>query len=169
MELHLFYAAPPLYISYIFCTFYQLSDKCSQLCCLLLCHLQVWSSLRHVIHSYISCLEHIDSSYSGQRWLGCHDVNGKDFCIGHPLWGESTDVQWIDYLHTGTVMFTKMCNSVTYKMSRTHWLILLWAKMAGVSWWHRGMEMISALLALCEGNPLVAGGFPSQRANNAHY
>ena len=28
------------------------------------------------------------------------------------------------------------------------------------------MEMLSALLALCEGNPPVTGGFPSQRASN---
>ena len=35
------------------------------------------------------------------------------------------------------------------------------------SWWCHGMEMLSVLLALCEGNPLVTGGFPSQRASNA--
>ena len=31
------------------------------------------------------------------------------------------------------------------------------------SWWRHHMEMVSALLALCEGNPSVNGGFPSQR------
>ena len=31
------------------------------------------------------------------------------------------------------------------------------------SWWHYQMGKFSALLALCEGNPLVIGGFPSQR------
>ena len=29
------------------------------------------------------------------------------------------------------------------------------------------METVSALLALCEGNPPVTGGFPSQWASNA--
>ena len=29
-------------------------------------------------------------------------------------------------------------------------------------WWHHDMEMLSTLLALCEGNPPVIGGFPSQ-------
>ena len=31
------------------------------------------------------------------------------------------------------------------------------------SWWHHQMETFSALLAFCEGNPLVTRGFPSQR------
>ena len=31
------------------------------------------------------------------------------------------------------------------------------------SWWCHQMEIFSALLALCEGNPPVTGGFPSQR------
>ena len=30
-------------------------------------------------------------------------------------------------------------------------------------WWHHQMETFSVLLALCEGNPPVTGGFPSQR------
>ena len=30
-------------------------------------------------------------------------------------------------------------------------------------WWRHQMETFSALLALCEGNPLVTSGFPSQR------
>ena len=34
-------------------------------------------------------------------------------------------------------------------------------------WWCHDMEKISGLLALCDGNPPVAGGFPSQRASNA--
>ena len=31
------------------------------------------------------------------------------------------------------------------------------------TWWRHQMEIFSALLALCEGNPPVTGGFPSQR------
>ena len=31
------------------------------------------------------------------------------------------------------------------------------------AWWRHQMEIFSLLLALCEGNPLVTGGFPSQR------
>ena len=34
------------------------------------------------------------------------------------------------------------------------------------SWWSYDMEMLSTLLALCEGNPPVTSGFPSQRASN---
>ena len=32
-----------------------------------------------------------------------------------------------------------------------------------ISWWRHQMETFSVLLALCEGNPPVTGGFPSQR------
>ena len=35
-----------------------------------------------------------------------------------------------------------------------------------LAWWSPDMEMIYVLLALCEGNPLVTGGFPSQMDNN---
>ena len=31
------------------------------------------------------------------------------------------------------------------------------------TWWHHQMATFSMLLALCEGNPLVTGGFPSKR------
>ena len=34
------------------------------------------------------------------------------------------------------------------------------------AWWYHAMEMLSALLAFCEENPLVTGGFPSQRASD---
>ena len=33
----------------------------------------------------------------------------------------------------------------------------------GTTWWRHHIETFSQLLALCEGNPLDAGGFPSQR------
>ena len=33
----------------------------------------------------------------------------------------------------------------------------------GLTWWCYEMETFSALLALCEGNPQVTGGFPSQK------
>ena len=33
-----------------------------------------------------------------------------------------------------------------------------------ISWWRYQMETFSALLAHCEGNPPVTGGFPSQRS-----
>ena len=34
---------------------------------------------------------------------------------------------------------------------------------------HHGMETFSAFLVLCDGNPPVTGGFPSQRASNAGF
>ena len=40
------------------------------------------------------------------------------------------------------------------------------AVMSGHTWWHHDMGTFSMLLAICEGNPPVTGGFPSQRASN---
>ena len=37
------------------------------------------------------------------------------------------------------------------------------------AWWLEGIESISELLALCDGNPPVTGGFPSQRASNTGF
>ena len=36
-----------------------------------------------------------------------------------------------------------------------------------IPWWCHEIDCISALLALCEGNPKVIGGFQSQRASDA--
>ena len=36
--------------------------------------------------------------------------------------------------------------------------------MALIQWWRDQMETFSALLAHCEGNPPVTGGFPLQRS-----
>ena len=36
-----------------------------------------------------------------------------------------------------------------------------------LSLWHHDMETLSSLLALCEGNPPVTGGFPSQWVSDA--
>ena len=38
-----------------------------------------------------------------------------------------------------------------------------------IPWRRHDMETLSALLALCEGNPTVIGGFPSRRASNADF
>ena len=36
----------------------------------------------------------------------------------------------------------------------------------GYAWWRHHMETLSALMAICEGNPSVTGGFPSQKTSN---
>ena len=41
--------------------------------------------------------------------------------------------------------------------------IILACPQTGVTWWRHQMETFSALLALCEGNPRVTVGFPTQR------
>ena len=39
----------------------------------------------------------------------------------------------------------------------------LWWSFSHLAWWRHHMETFPALLAHCEGNPPVSGGFPSQR------
>ena len=47
--------------------------------------------------------------------------------------------------------------------------IILIAKLVfySISWWCHDMEMLYASLSLWEENPLITGGFPSQKASNA--
>ena len=42
----------------------------------------------------------------------------------------------------------------------SHWA---WAPRQRHTWWRHGMGKLFTLLALCEGNPPMTGGFPSQR------
>ena len=39
----------------------------------------------------------------------------------------------------------------------------IWSMCHWKTWWHHQMETFPMLLVLCEGNPPVTGGFPSQR------
>ena len=66
-----------------------------------------------------------------------------------------------DCLRSGDVINHKLCRpGLTFPLG--------WNKDSNVRvWWHHDKEMISALPALCEGNPPVIGGFPLQRASNA--
>ena len=50
-----------------------------------------------------------------------------------------------------------------FKFTKDSLLGKLWGFCCEYSWWHHQSEIFSVLLALCEGNPLVTGGFPSQR------
>ena len=46
-----------------------------------------------------------------------------------------------------------------YQLTGSTWLKIIYL----VSWWRHQMETFSELLALCKGNSLVTGEFPSQR------
>ena len=46
----------------------------------------------------------------------------------------------------------------TSELIWNHW----WSEKLVKPWWRHQMEVLPALLALCEGNPPVTGGFPSQ-------
>ena len=54
------------------------------------------------------------------------------------------------------------------EISFIHHTLPIW--MDGIwyyAWWHHSMGTFSVLLAQCEGNPSVAGVYPSQKASNA--
>ena len=46
---------------------------------------------------------------------------------------------------------------------------LWYGSILSASWRRHGMETLSALLVICEGNPPVTGGFPSQMASDAGF
>ena len=58
-------------------------------------------------------------------------------------------------------LFWALCGEV--------WGISYSEEKCDLPWWHHDMETLSLLLALCEGNPPVTGGFPSQRASNMSF
>ena len=50
--------------------------------------------------------------------------------------------------------------------NEVHYLEIAWGCTSYITWWCHQMETFSVLLALCEGNPPVTSGFPSQRQLN---
>ena len=63
------------------------------------------------------------------------------------------------------ISFSSLCSSeVSFNVSYNEMGgMLRLKKRFRRTWWRHEMETFSALLALCEGNPPVTGGFPSQR------
>ena len=78
------------------------------------------------------------------------------------------------YAHEATFLIFAECRDNIYLNLYIDWeymstqplwtikdtLLSLWTTM---SWWRHEIEPLSALLAICEGNPSVTGAFPSQR------
>ena len=75
-----------------------------------------------------------------------------------PLCGEFTGDRWIP--RTNDQLRGKCFHLMT---SSWWWIYVITAPRNGIIWWRNQMEIFSALLALCEKNPPVTGGFPSQR------
>ena len=76
--------------------------------------------------------------------------------------------QWEDsFLFNGTLVTALYRCSIPWKLLVPRllmpWLLTLPCLLPFLLWWRHQMETFSALLALCEGNPPVTGGFPSQR------
>ena len=62
-----------------------------------------------------------------------------------------------------TVQATRGSYQRPLRCWESHKLCSWWGWGRNVLWWRHQMETFSALLVLCEGNPPVTGGFPSQR------
>ena len=63
---------------------------------------------------------------------------------------------------------TQMMICILGEVANHHtWQVWVACHITDISYWHHDMGILTALLALCEGNPPVTGDFPSQRANNA--
>ena len=71
----------------------------------------------------------------------------------------STRIFWEKYLITlasDALAFCIVRSSAATVLDR-------WVLVFHLEWWHHQMGTVSMSLALCEGNPPVTGGFPSQR------
>ena len=88
---------------------------------------------------------------------------GPIITVGYPyfahvaeIWGVSCEFKvWSLFTFNIILLYAMLCHiRPCHSGSR---LLLL-----RISGWCHGMEILSILLALCEGNPPVTGGFPSQ-------
>ena len=101
--------------------------------------------------------------------------NGNIFRVSGPLCGEFTGDRWIPFTKTSDAelwcfrLMTSSCNDHFLQVFYRAMTINATAYIATNNtmqkwpWWRHQIEIFFALLALCEGNPPVTGGFPSQR------
>ena len=93
----------------------------------------------------------------GQSW-SCRLVG-----VWESRWGDKGSLLIV----MSVVVVEEACGAIdTLEETETKWVWHM-ASDCLVSWWHHNMETFSTLLALCEENPPVTGGFPSQRASKA--
>ena len=110
---------------------------------------------RHRVHFDVIVMNYrIGTSATWETWRRkrCH---WNRLWLTHwlPLTTSICDFMYCnDHLHR-----IDSCDKYQAPHSTTHWT------QKQQIWWRHQMEMFSALLALCEGNPSVTGGFPSQR------
>ena len=71
-----------------------------------------------------------------------------EYCLHENCTGPLLPISWE---YTSAFFFATTCTTTIGKRLMPH------------SWWYHQMETISGLLAFCEGNQPVTGGFPSQR------
>ena len=99
-------------------------------------------------------------------FVAADTLNNKVIFRRNVQWGMSLLRLWIEMNH-------RIC----FKGNETflgEWLLnnvpldIVQSILASDPWCH-GMEMLSALLALCEGNPQVTGGFPPHMVSNAPF
>ena len=99
-------------------------------------------------------------------------INGIPILVRRPLYVDT--VPWTHFVveifaQTNTIYsIIRRCRQAA--ACGYHWVEckrMAWKLM--ISWWRHQMETVPALLALCEGNPPVTGGFPSQRDSNTGF
>ena len=116
----------------------------------------MWATDCHQI-SNISC------TFVGNKIVDHSDV------VGATPTGASSSSTWylasIDWAKTTARRVDKLTFWDLVPLILKIWRWVKWQS----SWWYHNMEILSILLALCEGNPPVTGGFPSQKANNVEH
>ena len=117
-----------------------------------------------LLGTYLFCfiIFHIFNKY----WLSVMMVN-----LGSCYWlCSDVALRKITQIFTYTVQWELILKPIRLG-GFLHLLFLAWCRRwynhIFRSWWCHDMETIFALMALCEGNPPVIDGFPSQRASDA--
>ena len=126
-------------------------------------HLWIPRTQRPVTQSFLVFFDlRLNERLSKQSW-GCWFETPT-----RPLWRQRNDpghFLWKDPQATKRHWWwitTGSCNGFVLPGNKTlRWPMFI--KLYDAIWWRHQMETFFALLALCEGNPPVTGGFPSQK------
>ena len=95
------------------------------------------------------CKFHLDPQYHIFHW-------------GSTILGNSTLCNELSYF--STLLLANSPKFLSFGEVVNSWMVCSWWSISSeLSWWRHQMETFSALLALCAGNSLVTGKFPTQR------
>ena len=138
-----------------------------------------WMNILQSLH-WINCWNNERLKGKNERmcgcWRNCFNSFLCDISILDDMWSQFLRRNKLSKWHFRLYSIVICCqrlphcwgniiSGAAYETQSLRWVVICFLRLR--PWGCRGMETPSALLALCEGNPPVTDGFPSQRVSNA--